>query len=527
MKSIGSINAKVLALIVVAGLATVVVGVTGATAISTLSGQVDRMAAVRQALHNQAEADGANYAIEYDVLAAATTHSAAARTAHLADLAERQQTLGQVFGQNRTLLEDAGAGEQARGAFDAVTGPLEAYLAAASAAADTLTANPAAAAGKVRAVDSAQDAFDGPFDQVTEAINQFAATVQQQADRRARRARPATLLALLIACLLIPAVGMAIRRAINRTTGSILDVVTTAADGDLTREVTIGGNDAIGRMGQGMARFLADLRGSIGGIGRTANTLSAAAAELLTVSDQMAAAAQTTSTQAQAVSSAAEQVSDNVGTVAAGTQQMGEAISVVAGNAGEAASVAAEAVAVAETTNATVVKLGESSAAIGEVVNVINSIAEQTNLLALNATIEAARAGEAGRGFAIVAGEVKELARATGTATADIATRIKTIQADTGAAIAAIGQIGQIVSQISRLQVGIASAVEDQTATTAEISRSVSHAADSSQDIAHGITGVAQATAQASNSIAETRRAADGLAGMAAELQRLVSRFTC
>jgi methyl-accepting chemotaxis protein len=170
-------------------------------------------------------------------------------------------------------------------------------------------------------------------------------------------------------------------------------------------------------------------------------------------------------------------------------------------------------------------KLGESSLQIAEVVKVITSIAQQTNLLALNATIEAARAGEAGKGFAVVATEVKELAQETAKATEDIARRVDAIQGDTAGAVEAIAEISGIIGKINDYQLTIASAVEEQTATTNEMSRNVSEAAAGAGEIAANITGVATAAQVTTESVSEAQSAATDLARMGSELQALVGRF--
>jgi methyl-accepting chemotaxis protein len=306
---------------------------------------------------------------------------------------------------------------------------------------------------------------------------------------------------------------------------SILQVVNSAAHGDLTRDISVNGADAVGQMGDGLARFFGTLRGNVGNIAKMAQTLASASHELTAVSQQMAANAEETAAQANVASAAAEQVSCNVGTVSTAAEEMGASIREIAKSAHDAAKVATTAVRVAESTNQTVAKLGESSAEIGNVIKVITSIAQQTNLLALNATIEAARAGEAGKGFAVVANEVKELAKQTANATRDISQKIEAIQSDTKGAVEAIAQIGKIINQINDIQNTIASAVEEQTATTGEISRNVAEAARGSNEIAQNITGVAQAARSTTEGASNTKSSADELTRMANDLQKLVAQF--
>lgn len=306
---------------------------------------------------------------------------------------------------------------------------------------------------------------------------------------------------------------------------NILEAVTAAGKGDLAVEVAVSGADTVGRMGEGFQKFLADQRASISEISTMVETLFQASNQLTEVNRNMTLTAEETSSQANMVSAASEQVTVNTQTVATGAEEMGASIKEIAQSASEAAQVASGAVKVVESANQTVAKLGESSAEIGQVIKVITSIAEQTNLLALNATIEAARAGEAGKGFAVVANEVKELANQTGKATQDISEKIEAIQNDTHGAVAAIGEITLVINRINDISNVIASAVEEQSATTAEIGRNVNETAKGSSEITQNISGLARSAGETMNGIRMVQQSAVELAETAKTLQRLVSRF--
>ena len=168
--------------------------------------------------------------------------------------------------------------------------------------------------------------------------------------------------------------------------------------------------------------------------------------------------------------------------------------------------------------------LADSAQRIGAIVEAIQGIAAQTNLLALNATIEAARAGEAGKGFAVVANEVKELAKETARATEEIGQKIEAIQTDTQAAVRAIGEVSQIITQVNDISNVIASAVEEQTATTTEIGRNVTEAAMGTNEIASSIAQVAASARLTTSGAADTQTSSRSLSEMAAKLQLLATR---
>ncbi|HEX2894304.1 MAG TPA: methyl-accepting chemotaxis protein [Marmoricola sp.] len=363
------------------------------------------------------------------------------------------------------------------------------------------------------------------LDQLTQHIglNTRQALAAAQSDYSS--ARRTLLLVAVLAALVALALATVATRAVTRPLRQVSEALEAVAEGDLTKRVTVSGHDEVGAMAESLNTATESMAQTVQAIAGGVHSLDSSAHELSDVATQVSASAEETASQANVVAAAAEQVSRSVETVATGSEEMDASIKEIAQNASEAAAVASQAVAVAEATNATVSKLGESSLEIGNVVKVITSIAEQTNLLALNATIEAARAGDAGKGFAVVANEVKDLAQETAKATEDIARRVDAIQADTTHAVQAIGEISEIIGRINDFQLIIASAVEEQTATTTEMNRSVTEASTGVSEIATNIAGVAEASQDTTVSISNTTQASQMLARLSNELQEQVGKF--
>jgi methyl-accepting chemotaxis protein len=362
---------------------------------------------------------------------------------------------------------------------------------------------------------------------------------------------------LMTLAVLVLAVGFAlwIGRGISRPMTALTGIMGKLAAGDV--EVEIAGrrrSDELGRMAeavqvfkdnavamaklraeqteierrseterrQAMARMASAFEANVGGI---VEAVTQSAMQMQETAHSLSATADGTRQRTTVVASGASEATANVETVAAASEELSASIADIARQVTQAAHVAGAAATEGQRTNDIVAGLAAAAQKIGEVVQLIEEIASQTNLLALNATIEAARAGEAGKGFAVVASEVKSLATQTAHATGEIGAQIAAIQSETNAAVAAIGKITTTILEVNQISASIAAAVEQQTAATQEITRSVQEAAVGTRDVSSNIDGVRTALDEAGASSQQVLGAADELARQAQALRREMGEF--
>lgn len=319
----------------------------------------------------------------------------------------------------------------------------------------------------------------------------------------------------------------------------VADAMGRIADGDISTQIRIFAKDEIGDLGHAINRMLSSLNGMVASIKATADQVASASTQLYATSDQIATGTEEVAAQAGTVATASEEMACTSSEIANNCLAAVEKSKQASDSASDGFAVVQETVeemnriaARVKESARTVESLGSRSDQIGEIVGTIEDIADQTNLLALNAAIEAARAGEQGRGFAVVADEVRALAERTTKATREIGEMIKAIQTETRGAVASMeegvkavekgtndaARSGQALQEILEqantvtMQINqIATAAEQQTATTNEITNNIQQ-----------ITDVVHETAKGSQ---ESAGAASQLSRYAEELKNLVDNF--
>jgi methyl-accepting chemotaxis protein len=278
---------------------------------------------------------------------------------------------------------------------------------------------------------------------------------------------------------------------------------------------------AAGRRAE-LIRFADDFEATVGSI--VAN-VSASAHQLEASAGTLTRTAETTQDLSGQAAGASEQASGNMQSIASATDELSASVDEIGRQVQESNRIAEAAVLQAQETDGRIGKLSRAAQEIGDVVKLITAIAEQTNLLALNATIEAARAGEAGRGFAVVASEVKSLASQTAKATDEISSHIAGMQGATQESVAAIKEIGGTIGQISTIASTISDAVKEQSSATQEIARSVQNVAEGTSEAAMNILEVNRGAAETGSASANVLDAARSLSSESSRLREELDRF--
>lgn len=500
------------------------VGISGYWGLTRVDSQMDGIVVSGSVMRSQLEADMMHDAVFGNVLSAiiaAEEDNTHQKEAVLGILAENAKTFRDRLQEIRRNATEAAL----KRAIEETLPVLDQYINDAGKISLLAFEDRAAALSRLPEFNADYDRLAGSMERLSNLIEKGMIASQEVGDAAVASSKQSIVIILLITVVALSLFSIFIVAAVTKGLEALSGSVEAVAAGDLTVKCHHTRNDEIGDLANNFNNMTQTILQLFAQIKHNATSLSLASEMLSTSSTEMSSTSKEAERKVHRVADKSSETNASVQAASVAAEEMSATIKEISRNLQEANRVVEKAVALVTLAAGTISDLGASGAEIGSVVKAISSIAKQTNLLALNATIEAARAGAAGKGFAVVANEVKELARATAKATEEIVGKIVTIQDKTKGAVQSVGEIEQVMREISQVSINISGAVEEQSVTTDEIVRSVALAAQGTDDLKKDISVVAAVSRTTAEGAAEVMSASQSLSKMKSELNRFIEMF--
>jgi methyl-accepting chemotaxis protein len=531
-----TIRQKLFGLSLVGLLLALAVGISGYWGITRTGKGLTEVSVTSQALKNHLDADMMHDALRADVLSALLAEHLQQQATVSKDIDEHSKRFREALARNKGLAIDP----QVKAALDEAQQPLEDYIQSAQEMAKLALVDKKLAKAQL-------DTFQLVFADLEVKMSKLSDLVQanaKQAEEAGLSALATSRVAMALFCLLsfvgLTAAARMITQKITRTINSLVASAKAIAAGDLTiADLAIESRDELGELTESINRMKDGLRLMIGSVANTAERVASSSEEMSSSANQQAQGAETQREQSDHVATAMQEMAATVLQVSENSNKAADAARNAAELARNGGKIVEDAIGkmrlIADsvgTTSQKVEGLGKSSNQIGEIVGVIDEIADQTNLLALNAAIEAARAGEQGRGFAVVADEVRKLAERTSKATKEISAMIKNIQAETKITVDAMqGGTRQVqegvetTSQAGRSLGEIIRTAEKVGEMVSYIAAASAQQSTATEEVSANIERISKITRESAAGAHQSARACQDLSGMALDLQKMVAQF--